>query len=172
MVSKVSRTPEAFLTIEVKPSANLSQLEEVLVITEKDERVPSVAQDTPQRAADILARRLPSVPDKPAEKTPAEKTTLPATGAANRAVPPTAKSRAEAPSPALTENHPARVAAPPVPNQSPAPALEKAVKDNHPPAVVKVSDDATKPASTPLQETKSKPAAQNPDSPPSEDKPQ
>jgi rod shape-determining protein MreC len=65
-VAKVTRSADSFLTIRIKPSANLSKLEEVLVITQKDERVPAVAQ-TGLRAADILAMRLPSVPDKPAE---------------------------------------------------------------------------------------------------------
>ena len=65
-VVKVSRSADSFLTIRVRPGANLSKLEEVLVITQKDERVPAVAQNG-LRAADILAMRLPSVPDKPAE---------------------------------------------------------------------------------------------------------
>lgn len=69
VVSKVSRTTEPFLSIRVKPAANLSKLEEVLVITEREERIPTVTQTAPERAADILARRLPSVPDKPAEQT-------------------------------------------------------------------------------------------------------
>ena len=43
-VIKVSRSADSFLTIRVRPSADLSKLEEVLVITQKDERVPAVAQ--------------------------------------------------------------------------------------------------------------------------------
>ena len=66
-VTKVNRTPEAFLSIHVKPAVNLSKLEEVLVVAQKEERVPAVADKTTERAADILARRLPSVPDKPAD---------------------------------------------------------------------------------------------------------
>jgi rod shape-determining protein MreC len=66
-VSKVNRTPESFLSILVKPSVNLSKLEEVLVVTEKQERVPAMADKQSERAVDILARRLPSVPDKPAD---------------------------------------------------------------------------------------------------------
>ena len=65
-VMKVSRSADSFLTIRVRPSADLSKLEEVLVITQRDEKLPTVAQ-TSMRAADILAMRLPSVPDKPAE---------------------------------------------------------------------------------------------------------
>jgi rod shape-determining protein MreC len=63
---KVSRSSDSFLTIRVRPSADLSKLEEVLVITQREERAPAVAQ-TGMRAADILAMRLPSVPQKPAE---------------------------------------------------------------------------------------------------------
>jgi rod shape-determining protein MreC len=68
-VSRVSpdRDNEPFLAVKVKPAADLSRLEEVLVATK-------IAQDTPQqssqaanvRAADILSERLPSVP-KPDE---------------------------------------------------------------------------------------------------------
>jgi len=50
----------------VKPSADLSRLEEVLVITQQEEKEPALADGaTPMRAADILAQRLPSVPDRP-----------------------------------------------------------------------------------------------------------
>jgi rod shape-determining protein MreC len=65
-VMKVARSTDSFLTIRVRPSADLSKLEEVLVITQREERAPAVAQ-TGMRAADILAMRLPSVPQKPAE---------------------------------------------------------------------------------------------------------
>jgi hypothetical protein len=50
----------------VKPAAALNHLEEVLVITKKAQREAEVASSTPMRAADILAQRLPSVPDQPA----------------------------------------------------------------------------------------------------------
>ena len=64
-VSKVSPGRELFLNIKVKPAADLSRLEEVLVVTEKREHA-AVAESERVRAADILAQRLPSVPDKPA----------------------------------------------------------------------------------------------------------
>jgi rod shape-determining protein MreC len=65
-VTKVGSGKDLFLSIKIKPAANLSKLEEVLVLTEKQER-ESVADDHVRvRAADILAQRLPSVPDKPA----------------------------------------------------------------------------------------------------------
>ena len=64
-VSDVSPGPESFLKITVKPAADLDRLEEVLVITKKVEQAPSVADEGPVRAVDILTDRLPSVPDKP-----------------------------------------------------------------------------------------------------------
>src|ERR1039458_8927463 len=66
-VSKVSPGREMFLSIKVKAAADLSRLEEVLVVTEKQEREPAVAESGGRvRAADVLAQRLPTVPDKPA----------------------------------------------------------------------------------------------------------
>jgi len=62
-VDRLSRGPE-FLQISVKPSAALNRLEEVLVIVTKEEREP-VSTAASGRASDILAERLPSVPDKP-----------------------------------------------------------------------------------------------------------
>lgn len=63
-VSKVSNGKDLFLNIKIRPAANLSKLEEVLVLLEKQER-QAVAEEKRVRAADILAQRLPSVPDKP-----------------------------------------------------------------------------------------------------------
>jgi rod shape-determining protein MreC len=65
-VSKVGLGKDLFLNVRVKPAANLSQLEEVLVLTEKQERQAAADDKVPVRAADVLAQRLPSVPDKPA----------------------------------------------------------------------------------------------------------
>ena len=62
-VAKVSKGPE-FLEVSVKPAAGLNRLEEVLVILKKEEREPNLA-GVSQRASEILAQRLPSVPDKP-----------------------------------------------------------------------------------------------------------
>jgi rod shape-determining protein MreC len=64
-VSKVSPGREMFLSIKVKPAADLSRLEEVLVVSEKQEREAVAQSGGRVRAADILAQRLPSVPDKP-----------------------------------------------------------------------------------------------------------
>lgn len=63
-VSDIRRGGE-FLQVTIRPAAELNHLEEVLVITQKLEREPAVAAGEQVRAADILAQRLPSVPDAP-----------------------------------------------------------------------------------------------------------
>src|SRR5271169_6499947 len=65
-VAQVGNGKDLFLNIKIKPAANLSKLEEVLVLVEKQERQPVAEDGVRVRAADILAQRLPSVPDKPA----------------------------------------------------------------------------------------------------------
>src|SRR6201998_3801965 len=65
-VTRVGKGKDLFLSINIKPAANLSRLEEVLVLTEKQEREAVGDDHVRVRAAEILAQRLPSVPDKPA----------------------------------------------------------------------------------------------------------
>ena len=66
-VTKVALGSELFLKIQVKPAADLGRLEEVLVVTQIEAKEPELtASGPPSRASDILAQRLPSVPDKPA----------------------------------------------------------------------------------------------------------
>jgi len=61
------RENDPFLSIKVKPAADLNSLEEVLVVTKITGDVPqTVAGASNLRAADILSERLPSVP-KPDE---------------------------------------------------------------------------------------------------------
>jgi len=84
MVSEVEKGKDVFLNIRIKPAASLSKLEEVLVLAEKRERAVTAEDKTPLRAADILAQRLPSVPDKsanPAAGTTPAPATTPPTGA-------------------------------------------------------------------------------------------
>ena len=80
-VGTVSRVNPAgtFLNVEVKPSAQLNRLEEVLVITKIVEKAPEVNDHSvPVRAIDILAQRLPSVPPpKPAPQNKASATAQP-----------------------------------------------------------------------------------------------
>jgi rod shape-determining protein MreC len=56
------RDTGTFLAIKIKPAANLNQLEEVLVVTKMQETPIGTANETPMRASDILADRLPTVP--------------------------------------------------------------------------------------------------------------
>ncbi|HZD94922.1 MAG TPA: rod shape-determining protein MreC, partial [Candidatus Sulfotelmatobacter sp.] len=69
--SSPDRDNDPFLSIRIKPSADLQRLEEVLVITRQAEETPAVATGS-LRAADILSQRLPSIPkqDPNAPKTP------------------------------------------------------------------------------------------------------
>jgi rod shape-determining protein MreC len=54
-----------FLAITLKPAADLNRLEDVLVVTKMAEEAPQAAgNESPHRAADILAQRLPTVPKK------------------------------------------------------------------------------------------------------------
>lgn len=87
VVANVSRGGE-FLQVRVRPAASLNHLEEVLVITKKQEREPAVATSAPARAADILSERLPSVPDKPEQ--PATAASANSTGTAPAKVKPQA----------------------------------------------------------------------------------
>ena len=64
-VKSVSPGRDVFLNVRVKPAAQLSRLEEVLVITQVVERQPTEQEaKSAMRAVDILAARLPSVPEK------------------------------------------------------------------------------------------------------------
>jgi rod shape-determining protein MreC len=93
-VAKVANGKELFLNIKIKPAANLSRLEEVLVLVDKQERQATAEDNTRVRAADILAQRLPSVPEKPADgaagnsasgnSTPPDAATKPANGAVTK----------------------------------------------------------------------------------------
>jgi len=91
-VTKVATGSDLFLNIRVRPGANLSRLEEVLVVTKIDERQAQPEQTGPVRAIDILAERLPTVPPKPdaaadAAKTSGAQPSGTAIGAASAAAP-------------------------------------------------------------------------------------
>ena len=105
-ITKSSPGSELFLNIRVKPTADLSRLEEVLVITQQQEREPEAAEAAaaPLRAADILADRLPKVPPKPASD--ASKPAA-ATGTATTAPKPATGAAAQ---PQLTKSAPGNAA--------------------------------------------------------------
>ncbi|MCI0353271.1 MAG: rod shape-determining protein MreC [Acidobacteriales bacterium] len=111
-VSDVSRGQDLFLNVRIKPAANLSRLEEVLVITEmQGPNLESAEEQTPVRAADLLADRLPSVPKKPEPPPKTERKTPPPAPAAGNVKPapatansatPGAPNTATAPKPSAT----------------------------------------------------------------------
>jgi rod shape-determining protein MreC len=87
-VTKVGPGKDLFWNIQIKPAVNLGKLEEVLVVVEKQERQAQTADVGRVRAADILAQRLPSVPEKPAIVTNSPATVTAATVAAPKPVAP------------------------------------------------------------------------------------
>jgi rod shape-determining protein MreC len=110
-VGKVGHGNEFFLNIQIKPAADLSKLEEVLVITKQENREPEVAEAGSSRAVDILEGRLPSVPEKPtAPANAAGKSVTPGT------TPPTASATKDLTKPKPVAPH----AAPAAPATTPA----------------------------------------------------
>src|SRR5271166_4649949 len=107
-VKKVTPGSELFLNIRVRPAANLSKLEEVLVVTKIDERQAEPDQTGTSRAIDILAQRLPGVPSKPEN---AEKGAVPGPPAPATAAPGTVPPKPVAPTTAGSDAKPK--AAPP-----------------------------------------------------------
>ena len=102
VVTSVGKGKDLFLNINVKPASDLSKLEEVLVLVEKQERQATAEDATPLRAADVLAQRLPQVPIKPAEDPKAVPPTAgakvaPKGNGATEAKPPTGTSAAPKP---------------------------------------------------------------------------
>ena len=80
-VREVSPGKDLFLNIRVKPAADLNRLEEVLVITKIVEKAPDASDvNATIRASDILAERLPSVPEKPVEDAGKPAASTPSTG--------------------------------------------------------------------------------------------
>ena len=102
-VTKVGAGSDLFLNIRVRPAADLSRLEEVLVVTKIDERQAQPEQAGAARAVDILAERLPSVPPKPPENGEKVATpesvppTTPGSDAKPKAMPPQASAGSAAP---------------------------------------------------------------------------
>ena len=170
-VTKVANGKDMFLNIKIKPAANLGKLEEILVLTEKQDREAVAEVHTRVRAADILAQRLPSVPDKPAaEATPAgsaERSSRPA--GMNPAPKPVGKvastpsgtiknaAGTPLPLPAATPGQPGKTASPNAAVQKPKPASNESTQTN-PPA-------AQTPGEPPIVEPKPAPGAAPPDTP-------
>jgi len=161
VVSRVSNGADLFLNIHVRPSANLNKLEEVLVVTKVEEKESVLSENGQVRAVDVLAQRLPSVPDKPPNGSEAA---APPNPGVSSGVPAAAKPAAQKPNvgaPVQVTN--------PIASQPAAPARKsggqaaglKSATEQHPaPAPITVSGpDATAP--------KPKPPSAPPDTPPS-----
>jgi rod shape-determining protein MreC len=144
-VDRIEKGPE-FLQVTVRPTAALNRLEEVLVILKKEERDPALTA-THVRASDILAERLPSVPDKPPVPTNAA-------GAATTAHPLAPRVAHVQPVTASSEI-PGQVK----PTAAPTPGVAKA--SSAPASNSAGAPLGTKPATTPSAQT-SKPAPKQP----------
>lgn len=191
-VSKVSPGKEFFLNIRVKPAANLSRLEEVLVITKQEERAPALSETSPLRAADILAQRLPSVPEKPPEEAKKPGSTSAVTSASPAGTKPAKPATQGATIPAKPQLTGGSAAGAPVQSAVPKPVVNGAGTAGKPagtaapettatpsPAVVKPAAEqkpappAVKVSSQPAAAQPPAPSPQHPAEPPaSEDKPQ
>jgi rod shape-determining protein MreC len=139
-VVQVSPGPETFLSIRVKAAAALNRLEEVLVITKVDERQPETLPEAPMRAADILAQRLPTIPVKPPDASPA-----PGTGGP----PPEGGPPASGPAGSVANGKPpGRPSRPGAGNTSPLPAngIHAGAPQSHP---VVAAGAGTKPDASP-----------------------
>jgi len=85
-VASVDPGKDLFLNIRVIPSARLDRLEEVLVVTKIQDKLPDTKDLGPIRASDILSERLPGVPAAQ-DATPAANPTGRTSGAASPAQP-------------------------------------------------------------------------------------
>jgi rod shape-determining protein MreC len=151
-VTRVGNGPDLFLSILIRPAANLNKLEEVLVVTKLVEQEPNQLETGPVRAADILAQRLPSVPEKPATNDTTKGTDSPAASV------PVVKKPVEAGSAPITPlppkpdqkaspgqqaaSSPKPVSPTPKPTGAASGGLKPATEKNPPPAPIQVLDPA------------------------------
>ena len=192
-VTNVSNGQDLFLNIRVRPSANLNKLEEVLVVTQVEDKEPTPSENTSVRAVDILAQRLPSVPDKPAEDPNKPKTAASANnpaansqpGTPTAQAPKTAKPAAPKPNDGIASVVPntapdaGRSIVPVTPAQKPASTAPKTATDQKvTPAQPRASDSTAPPKPKPPKptnpaQTASPPQTTNvPQTAPPQDQPQ
>ncbi|MFI5113935.1 MAG: rod shape-determining protein MreC [Terriglobales bacterium] len=165
-VTRVLPGSESFHIIRVKPAADLSKLEEVLVVTRIDERQAEPDQSGPVRAVDILAERLPSVPPKP-ENAPA--------GTATAAPPGTAQSpsaSAQSGTAAPSVSGPNSAAGPDAKPKTPAPASGGPPVARKPAATGPGAPTAGGSPPVKISQKTAKPPAEPKPQPPPEDNPQ
>jgi rod shape-determining protein MreC len=169
-VGKVTRVlpgSDLFLNIRVRPAANLSRLEEVLVVTKIDERQAEPEQAGPIRAADILAERLPTVPAKPdaaadttgkapgaplsgSEATAAPTAAAPGAGSAHAAVPSAGAPNPGAAAIKAATAHGAMPVTPPAAKPAAAPETHQMGAAKSPSAAATATNAPTKPAMKPV----------------------
>lgn len=152
-VREVAPGKDLFLNIRVKPAADLNRLEEVLVITKIVDKAPDVNDiNATVRASDILAERLPSVPEKPVEdpnKAPGNGT---ASSVPNKPSigPAGVPSNSTNPKPAVTGGTPAT-----------KPAVNKTITSVPPKPAVSASNNTTGKAGNAAAPPANKPAAKS-----------
>jgi rod shape-determining protein MreC len=157
-VTQVTKGGDFFLNIRVRPSANLSKLEEVLIVTKVDERQSQPEPSGPSRAADILAERLPTVPPKapdPVAAKAAGSVAQPESGVEGKPAPPKSKSSGT-PSDVPTVSAPRKVISPATGTAPDAPgngAAKAATQTSQPattkPAVAKPATETNPPSTRP-----------------------
>jgi rod shape-determining protein MreC len=151
-VTKVSTGKDLFLNIGIKPAVNLSKLEEVLVVVERQERQTTVQDVGRVRAVDILAQRLPSVPDKPPSPTASAGAAAAGSAAANAAAKPPLKPEGKAQVGSTTAGSPVatpKVATPKVSAPKPAATAADQASAGTPKPDVHSSAQHAPPKSTP-----------------------
>jgi len=172
-VSSVGPDPEGgpFMSVRVKPSADLDRVEEVLVITKVVDKSPEHL-DTAKtlRAADILAQRLPTVAPKPpslagAEPPPtsvlyAKKPPSTATGSSTSATTPKVP-KANPPAAGVATTNRASQPKPIVPQEK---ALSSAVSSDSPQSLPSASakPEQANPVPVPAPGSESQPVTENP----------
>ncbi|HJX00810.1 MAG TPA: rod shape-determining protein MreC [Terriglobales bacterium] len=68
-IRDITRGGDGFYNLTVTPAANLNRLEEVLVVTQiSNDSLLADSAEAPQRAAELLAKRLPTVKKNPANE--------------------------------------------------------------------------------------------------------
>jgi len=72
-ITDIGRGGDGFYSLTLSPAANLNRLEEVLIITQiANDSLLADSNEAPQRAAEMLARRLPTIKKSPDSEPNAE----------------------------------------------------------------------------------------------------
>src|SRR5215831_14995809 len=151
-VASIEPGKDLFLNIRVIPSSRLDKLEEVLVITKVEYKLPDTKDLGPIRASDILSERLPGVPGTQGVDAKGNAITQP--GTSNAAAGTAASTPAGTAKPANPPNTPGQ----PTTTKSTTPATTGAPRPStETNAVAGPTGTTTKPAETTLQAPVRKP---------------